>query len=478
MDVEVAYELTPATPGFTEVKKSTGLGQRNQEEVYELKSLKSISPGARRLAAVLAGAALLAGGAALVPAASSASPSRSGSGWVATWAASPMQGTALESSMAYAGFSNQTVRNIIYTSVGGDSLRVQVSNTFGTAPLTVGGVSVGVVLDGAQLAPGTARTVTFHGNTSVTIPAGAQVLSDPLTMKVTPLEELAVSLYLPAATGPATNHGDAQQTGYVASGDHAADTAATAYTTTDSSWFFVDGLDVRNPAASGTVVAFGDSITDGYQSQVDANARWPNYLARRLQAAFGGSAPAVVDEGISGNRVLNDSACFGVSAESRFGRDALSQPGVKDVILLEGINDIGFSGNPDTGCSVPNNPTVTAAQIEAGYRDLINMAHARGVKIFAGTLTPFGGSHAIYDGNYGTPQGEALREAVNTWIQTSHAFDGVIDFSRATQDPDDPLYLNPAYNSFNSAANGYDNLHPGDLGYEAMAGAINLALLK
>ena len=443
-----------------------------------MKSLKSISPAARRLAAVLAGAALLAGGAALVPAASSAAPSHTHSGWVATWAASPMQGTALESSTAYAGFSNQTVRNIIYTSVGGDELRVQVSNTFGTAPLTVGGVSVGAVLDGAQLAPGTARTVTFHGSTSVTIPAGAQVLSDPVAMRVAPLQELAVSLYLPDATGPATNHGDAQQTGYVASGNHAGDTDATGYTTTDSSWFFVDGVDVHDPATSGTVVAFGDSITDGYQSQTDANARWPNYLARRPHSAFGASAPAVVDEGISGNRVLNDSACFGVSAEARFQRDALSQPSVKDVILLEGINDIGFSGNPDTGCSVPNNPTVTAAQIEAGYRDLINMAHARGVKIFAGTLTPFGGSHAIYDGNYGTAQGEALREAVNTWIQTSHAFDGVIDFARAIQDPSDSQYVNPAYNSFNSGANGYDSLHPGDLGYEAMADAINLALLK
>jgi lysophospholipase L1-like esterase len=443
-----------------------------------VKSLMSISPVARRLWAVLAGAALLAGGAALVPATSSASPAHAGSGWVATWAASPMQGTALESSMAYAGFSNQTVRNIIYTSVGGNQLRVQLSNTFGTAPLIVGGVSLGAVLDGAQLVPGTARPVTFGGKTSVTIPAGARVLSDPLAMKVTPLEELAVSVFLPNATGPATNHGDAQQTGYVASGDHAGDAAATAYTTTDSSWFFLDGLDVRDAAAPGTIVAFGDSITDGYQSQVDSNARWPNYLARRLHAAFGDSAPAVVDEGISGNRVLSDSACFGVSAEARFARDALSQPGVKDVILLEGINDIGFSGNPDTGCSVPNNPDVTAAQIEAGYRDLINMAHARGVKIFAGTLTPFGGSHAIYDGNYDTAHGEALREAVNTWIKTSHAFDGVIDFARATQDPADPLYLNPVYNSFNSGANAYDSLHPGDLGYEAMADAINLALLK
>ena len=444
-----------------------------------MKSLMSISPAAQRLAAILAGAALVSGGGgAMLPAASGASPAHPNSGWVATWAASPMRGTALESSMAHAGFSNQTVRNIVYTSVGGDELRVRVSNTFGTTSLKIGDVRVGVVLDGARLVSGSARTVTFAGKASVTIPAGAQVLSDPLAMRVMPLQELAVSLYLPKSTGPATNHGDAQQTGYVASGDHAGDTAASAYTTTDSSWFFLDGLDVHNPAAPGTVVAFGDSITDGYQSQVDANARWPNYLARRVDAVFGDHAPAVVDEGISGNRVLNSSACFGVSAEDRFKRDALAQPGAKEVFLLEGINDIGFSGNPDTGCSVPNNPAVTAAQIEAGYRDLINMAHARGVKIFAGTLTPFGGSHAIYDGNYGTAKGEALREAVNTWIRTSHAFDGVIDFARATQDPNDPTYLNPAYNSFNTAASSYDNLHPNDLGYEVMAHAINLALMR
>jgi lysophospholipase L1-like esterase len=421
----------------------------------------------RRLAAGLGGVALLVGAGTMLPAASSAA-SPAYPGWVATWAASPMSGTA--SATAEAGFADQTVRNVIYTSVGGDSLRVQVSNTFGAAPLTVGAVSAGVVLDGAQLVPGTSHALTFGGNTSVTIPAGAQALSDPLAMRVRPLQELAVDLYLPAATGPATNHSDAQQTGYVASGDHAGDAAATAYTTTDSSWFFVDGLDVRDAAAPGTVVAFGDSITDGYQSQAGSNARWPNYLARRLDAADGSHAPAVVDEGISGNRVLNDSTCFGVSAEARFERDALSQPGVKDVIVLEGINDIGFSGEADTGCYTPNDPGVTAAQIEAGYLDLIKMAHARGVKIFAGTLTPFAGSNPTYGGKYGTPAGEALREAVNAWIRSSHAFDGVVDFSRATQDPDDPLYLDPAYNSG-------DSLHPGDLGYEAMANAIPLRLI-
>jgi lysophospholipase L1-like esterase len=374
-------------------------------------------------------------------------------------------------------FSNQTVRNVIYASVGGDSLRVRVSNSFGSAPLQVGGVSVGVVLDGAQLVPGTSHDLTFGGKASATIPAGAQVLSDPLPMKVLPLTELAVSVYLPAATGPATNHSDAQQNNYIAAGDHSGDAAATAYTSVTGSWYFVDGLDVYSATADGTVVAFGDSITDGYRSLTGANTRWPNYLARRLNAVLGDRAPGVVDEGISGNRILSPSTCFGVSAEARFERDALSQAGVKTVIMLEGINDIGFAGMPDSGCSSPPNPNVTPAQIEAGYRYLIGLAHAQGVKIYAGTLMPFAGSNSVYGGYFGTAYGETLREQVNAWIRTSGAFDGVIDFSTLTQDPYDPTYLNPVYNDCSASASLCDSLHPGDVGYQAMADAVPLAIV-
>jgi lysophospholipase L1-like esterase len=347
---------------------------------------------------------------------------------------------------------------------------VQLTNTFGTQPLTVGGVSVGVVLDGAQLVPGSTRTVTFGGSTGTTVAPGAELLSDPVSMRIQPLTELAISVYLPANTGPATNHSDAQQTSYIASGDHPGDAAATAYTKTTGSWYFVDGLDVRSHTANGTIVAFGDSITDGYQSLTSGNARWPNYLARRLTALEGRSAPGVVDEGISGNRILSPSGCFGVSAEDRFARDALGQPGVRAVILLEGINDIGFSGEPDSGCFAPPNATVTVAQIEAGYRVLIDEAHVRGVKIYAGTLTPFANSNPGYGGNFGTATGEALREQVNDWIRTSGAFDGVIDFAQAVQDPYDSTVLNPVDNSG-------DSLHPGDLGYENMAAAIPLGFV-
>ncbi|MBO0803748.1 MAG: SGNH/GDSL hydrolase family protein [Nocardiopsaceae bacterium] len=393
---------------------------------------------------------------------------RGNPGWVATWAASPQGGDTT-------AFTNQTVRNIMYTSVGGSAVRVRLSNTFGSGPVTVGATSVGVVLDGARLAPGTSHPVTFGGHSSVTIPAGQQVLSDPVDMRVPRLTELAIDVYLPSPTGPATYHAAAWQTNFVAPGDHAGQAAGAAYTKKTGSWYFADGVDVLNPATPGTVVAFGDSITDVGHSEVDSNARWPNYLSRRLDAALGNRAPTVVDAGISGNRVLNDSSCYGQSALARFRRDALSQSGAKAVVLLEGINDIGFSGEPDTGCYAPNDPTVTAAQIEAGYRRLITMAHARGIKIYAGTLTPFLGSNATYGGNYGTARGEALRRSVNHWIRTSHAFDGVVDFDRAVASPYDPGYLNPAYNSTGcSACHTGDSLHPNDLGDQVMADAIPL----
>jgi lysophospholipase L1-like esterase len=413
----------------------------------------------------LVGAALLvtAAAVALTGRGAAALPSQRNPGWVATWTASPEAGDTTQ-------FSDQTVRNIIYTSVGGSEVQVRLSNTFGSAPLEVGATNLAVVLNGAELVPGTSHSVTFGGQTSVTIPAGQEVLSDPIHMLVPRLTELAVDLYLPAPTGPATYHQVSEQTTYVAAGDQAGVAASTAYTTTESSWYLVDGLDVLNPATPGTVVAFGDSITDSAHSQVGANGRWPNYLSRRVESVLGNRAPAVVDAGISGNRVLNSSSCYGQSAEVRFQRDALSQPGVKAVILLEGVNDIGFSAEADSGCFAPSDPTITAAQIEGGYLQLIRMAHARGVKIYAGTLTPFLGSTSLYGGNYGTPSGEALRQSVNHWILTSHAFDGVVNFASVTADPYDSGYYNPAYNSG-------DSLHPNDLGCEVMADAIPLGWL-
>jgi lysophospholipase L1-like esterase len=413
--------------------------------------------------ASLGGAAILVTAVIIVSMGAGAATAPSMPGRVATRTTIPLGGDPTR---------DQTVRDIMYTSVAGNEVRVRLSNSFGHEPVEVGAASLGVVLNGSQLVPGRSQSVTFDGHTSVTIPAGKQLLSDPIQMRVPRSTALAIDLYLPRPTGPATHHKLAWQTSYVASGDHVGDAASTAFMKTGS-WYLVDGVDVGNSVTPtpGTVVAFGDSIT----AEVGNNVRWPNYLSRRLNAALGKRAPAVVNAGISGNRVLNDSTCYGQSALARFRRDALSQAGVKAVILLEGINDIGFSGEQDTGCFAPNNPTVTAAAIEAGYRRLIKMAHASGVKIFAGTLTPFLGSHCIYGGNFGTRKGEVLRERVNHWIRTSHAFDGEVDFDRATASPHNPRRLRASYNSTgDSACQSGDGLHPNDLGEEAMADAIPL----
>jgi lysophospholipase L1-like esterase len=373
--------------------------------------------------------------------------------WVASWAASPM--AASDSEQAEQGFSDQTIREIIYVSAGGDALRVHLSNLFGTRPLTIGGASVGVVLDGGELVPDSSKPLTFGGRPAVTVPAGATVTSDPLGGTVAPLSELALSIYLPDPTGPATNHGYAAQTTFVASGDQLADAQGTSFSRREPSWYFATEVDVRTGTADGTIVAFGDSTTDGVGSEDGADDRWPNILARSLEATLGDRAPGVVDEGISGNRVLTGSRCFGQSGLVRFDRDALSEPGVRAVIVLEGINDIGFAMGAGNACTTPVNRPMTAALIEAGYLRLIAMAHARGIKIYLGTLTP-------------APFREPLRSEVNSWIMTSHAADGVITFAAATSEPGDPHYYNPDYNSG-------DNLHPNDLGYAMMANAIPLA---
>ncbi|HEY2520205.1 MAG TPA: SGNH/GDSL hydrolase family protein [Streptosporangiaceae bacterium] len=387
--------------------------------------------------------------------------------WVSTWAASPQPATppslTSASDFSSAGFSDQTIRNVVWTSAAGRSARIRLSNVFGTQPVTFRQVDLGRSAGGAAVAAGTGHRVTFGGRASVTIRPGAEVVSDPVALSVPAETSLAVSLYTATATGPATYHSDAQQVNYVSAGDQAGSDAATAFTTTSQSWYFLDDVDVQaTPASPAGVVAFGDSITDGYQSTVGANTRWPNDLARRFLAA--GQNRAVADEGISGNRVLNDSACFGVNAQSRFFRDVAARSGARYVIMLEGINDIGFSQTPDSGCSVPNTD-VSAAQIIAGYRHIIAAAHAAGLKIFGATLTPFQGAA------YYSTAGEAKREAVNQWIRTSHGFDGVIDFDRAVRDPASPEQILAAYDSG-------DHLHPNDAGYQAMANAINLALFR
>jgi lysophospholipase L1-like esterase len=385
--------------------------------------------------------------------------------WVSTWAASPMAATpsplASAGDLSVAGFKDQTIRDVVWASAGGQTARIRLSNVFGTRPVTFSQLDIGVSAGGAAVAAGTNRPVAFAGRAAVTIEPGAEAVSDPVRLNVPAEANLVVSLFTAAATGPATYHADAQQDTYLAAGNHAGRDAAGPFSTTTGAWFFLDDVDVR-AATTGAVVALGDSITDGYQSTAGANARWPNDLARRFQAA--GQARPVVDEGISGNRLLNGSACSGQSALTRFTRDVAGRSGAHYVILLEGINDIGYSLDPNSGCTAPNTK-VSAAQIIAGYQRIITAAHAAGLTIFGATMTPFQGS------TYYSAAGEKKRETVNHWIRTSGAFDGVIDFDRAVRDPAAPLELAPAYDSG-------DHLHPNDAGYQAMANKITLTMFK
>jgi lysophospholipase L1-like esterase len=405
----------------------------------------------------------------VVVGAAPASGQDGGQQWVGTWSATPALPPPLNSGFAppfATGFNNQTIRNIIHTSIGGSAVRVRLTNTFGTQPVTFNAVDVGIEQSGATVVSGSNHAVTFGGSTSIMIPAGAEALSDPVPLSVPSDKNVAVSLFTTSTTGTPTVHVFAAQTNYVASGNFAASDGGSAFTATATSWYFLDGVDVLvSPSIKGAVVALGDSITDGTASTLNANHRWPNDLARRFLAGPHGLVMSVLDEGFGGNRVLNDSACFGVNAVARLDRDVLAQTGVRDVILLEGINDIGFSAAPPSPFSVCFQPAtdVSAVQIIAGYQQIITQVHAKGLKIFGGTLTPFKGAF------YWSPAGEAKREAVNNWIKTSGEFDGVIDFAAATADPNDPLMFAPQFDSG-------DHLHPNDAGYQAMANAVDLAL--
>ncbi|MFF4018693.1 SGNH/GDSL hydrolase family protein [Streptomyces sp. NPDC001843] len=386
-----------------------------------------------------------------------------GQPWVGGWQAGMTAGGP--------SFSDQTVRMAVHTNVAGKKVRLRLSNKYGNAPLVIGAVNVAVRASGGSVDARSRHEVTFHGAPRAVIPVGGELRSDAVDFTVSADEDLLVSVYLPKTTGPATFHSVARDTSYVSrTGDHTADTGTANYPTTTSSWYFLEGLDVLDPRARGTLVAFGDSITDGFASAPGTNTRWPDDLARRLAAQPGGSRVGVVNAGVSGNRVLTDAPAaepdLGVSGLERFAHDALGEPRVRSVILLEGINDIGNNAGPD-------GKALTAQDLIDGYRALIAKAHAAHVHIYGGTLLPY--KDAAYTntkgGPYYTASGDAIRQKVNHWILTSHAFDGTIDFAKAVADPSDPLKLLPAYDSG-------DHLHPNSVGDQAMANAIDLTRLR
>lgn len=372
--------------------------------------------------------------------------------WVGTWATSPESGTT--------SFNNQTLRLIVHVSLGGDDIRIRLSNAYGTTSLTIGAAHIALRSTGAQIVPDSERVLTFSGESSITIPPGALIVSDPVKLAVPALGDLAVSLYLPGNTGPATFHAEGKQTSYISpSGDFTGSIALPTSSTTLSS-FFLTNVEVKASNDGRAIVTLGDSITDGTASTPDANHRWPNFLADRLQASHHDQDLGVLDQGISGNRILHDIA--GTNALARLDRDVLSQTGVKYVTVLLGINDIGFSGIPGF-----TDQAVSANDIIAGLTQIIERAHARGLRIYGCTLTPFEGT---FPGYY-TPEGEVKRETVNKWIRTSDAYDAVIDFDKAVRDPSHPTRMLAAYDSG-------DHLHPNDAGYMAMANAIDLSLFS
>ena len=436
-------------------------------------------PAARRTALSVC---LLAVIAAL--AAPRAAAQQKGEHWVATWAASPQgprfgfprfatppappapaAGNAPAAAPAPPPLfpapptlNNQTVRMVVKTSIGGHRVRVQLSNAFGTEALHIGAAHIALHAKDSAIVADSDKPLTFGGRPSVSVPAAAEIISDPLDFEVPALGDLVISLYVPAEA-PSTIHLTGLHTTYISQPGDFTGTASIESPTTRELWYWIDGVDVVAPEKSAAVVAFGDSITDGATSTPNTDSSWPSQLAVRLAANKKTASLAVINEGISGNRLLGDGA--GINALARFDRDVLSQPGVKYLIILEGINDIGI-GNM-TGAPPSESPSTD--DLIAAHKQMIERAHMHGIKVIGATLTPYVGAA------YATERGEGMREAINDWIRTSHAYDAVIDFDKAVQDPSNPKQILPSFNI-------RDHLHPNDAGYKAMAAAIDISLFK
>ena len=358
--------------------------------------------------------------------------------WTGTWGVTPQSGGQ--------SFGQQTIRQIVYTSIGGSSARIRLSNLFGSQSVSITDVHIALASTGSSIQPGTDHVVTFGGSGSVTLGAATEVTSDAVSMTIPSLSEIAITFYLPNSTAVQTYHQFSFQTNYVANGDVSGNTDLSV-ASTPSSYFYLTNLDVQDSAATGAVVTFGASITDGYNSSQNANHRWPNFLAQRLSAA--GIPVGVVNEGVSGNQLLNDSNTL--SGLHRFQHDAAGQANVRWVIFSDDpINDVG------------NNPSITGAQLISGAQQLVSQAHSDGLKFLCSTLTPFQGA------SYWTSAGETAREQYNAFVRgASSGCDGIVDQDTATHDPNNPTQYLAAYDSG-------DHLHPNDAGYQAIANSVNL----
>ncbi len=357
---------------------------------------------------------------------------------------------------APATLNDQTARMIVHASIGGRRVRVEFSNALSGTPLEIGGAHIAVRDKDSAIVPGTDRALTFGGKHACVLAPGVLLYSDPVDLEVAPFSDLAVSIYLPKDTGPPTNHSLGMHTAYISKGDATGKTEMPEPTLTRA-YLWLSAVDVIAPPDAFSVVALGDSITDGQGTTVDANRNWTAVLAKRLAANKATAHAAVLNQGVAGNQVLRDLA--GVSALARFDRDVLSRSGVKWLIVFEGINDISLHGQADSSDPLTSDDLVMA------YLQLIQRAHAHGVKVVGATITPQQGTRL------GTENADAVRNAANQWIRTGGAFDAVVDLDAAVRDPGHPSRLRPDFDSG-------DHIHINDSGNQAMADAIDIAIFK
>jgi lysophospholipase L1-like esterase len=377
-----------------------------------------------------------------------------GSKWVGTWSTAP-QLVEPSNNPPSPGLSNNTLRQIVHVSIGGDTLRIRFSNEFSTSPVTMNSVHIAISKGSGVIDTTTDTPIFFDGKPSVTMPPDSAVTSDPFRFALPPLSDVAITIYFGTTSPTVTGHPGSRTTSYLLTGDQATKASFSGAVTTDH-WYVINTIDVLASDSAYAVAILGNSITDGRGSGTNKQDRWPDELARRLQANPSTRSVAVLNEGIGGNCVLRQ--CLGPSALSRFKRDVLEQSGVKWLIILEGINDIGGSYGSDGGVKV-------AKDLISAYGQIIDSAHAHGIIVYGATLLPFGGSF------YDSPDHRAAWETVNNWIRNSGRFDAVIDFDKAMRDPNDTLRLLPTYDSG-------DHLHPSEVGHHMMAEAVDLSLFS